>query len=101
MQEEFSCQVMQRIGQSCTYRVYVVRCGDTQNRVPSEPVEVHVPGMIASYPAFPIPIFHTACDKNLGGWKCWVRGYSCALSLLVGYINTACPYIVYVEGKAS
>ena len=45
MQEEFSCQVMQGIGQSCTYRVYADRCGDTQNRVPSEPVEVHVPGM--------------------------------------------------------
>ena len=46
MQEGFSCQVMQGIGQSCTYRVYAVRCGDTQNGVPSEPVEVHVPGMI-------------------------------------------------------
>ena len=45
MQEEFSCQVMQGIGQSCTYRVYAVRCGDTQNGVPSEPVEVNVPGM--------------------------------------------------------
>ena len=46
MQEEFSCQVMQGIGQSCTYRVHAVHCGDTQNGVPSEPVEVHVPGMI-------------------------------------------------------
>ena len=45
MQEEFSCQVMQGIGQSCTYRVYAVRCGDSQNvTVTSEPVEVHVPG---------------------------------------------------------
>ena len=40
MQEEFSCQVLQGIGQSCTYTVYAVRCGDTQNGVPSEPVEV-------------------------------------------------------------
>ena len=46
MQEEFSCQVMQGIGQSCTYRVYAVRCGDPHSGVPSEPVEVHVPGMI-------------------------------------------------------
>ena len=45
MQEEFSCQVMQGIGQSCTYRVYAILCGDTQNGVPSEPVGVHVPGM--------------------------------------------------------
>ena len=46
MQEEFSCQVMQGFGQSCNYRVYADRCGDTQNGVPSEPVEVRVPGMI-------------------------------------------------------
>ena len=45
MQEEFSCQVIQGIGQSCTYRVYADRCGDTQNGTMSEPVEVHVPGM--------------------------------------------------------
>ena len=45
MQEEFSCQVMQGIGQSCTYRVYAVRCNDTQKGVMSEPVEIHVPGM--------------------------------------------------------
>ena len=42
MQEEFSCLVMQGIGQSCVYRVYAVRCGDTQNVAMSEPVEVHV-----------------------------------------------------------
>ena len=41
MQEEFSCQVMQGIGQSCTYRVYAVRCG-----VPSEPVEVNLTGKL-------------------------------------------------------
>ena len=35
---------MQGIGQSCTYRVYAVRCGDTQNGVPSEPVEVNISG---------------------------------------------------------
>ena len=46
MQEEFSCQVMQGIGQSCVYRVYAIHCGGTQNGVPSEPVEVHVLGMI-------------------------------------------------------
>ena len=46
MQEEFSCQVIQGIGQSCTYRVYAIRYGGTQNGVPSEPVEVHVLGMI-------------------------------------------------------
>ena len=48
MQEEFSCQVMQGIGQSCTYRVtlYAARCGDPQSGVPSEPVIVHVSGMI-------------------------------------------------------
>ena len=46
MQEEFSCQVIQGIGQNCTFRVYAVHCGDTQNGVMSEPVEVHVPGMI-------------------------------------------------------
>ena len=40
VQDEFSCQVLQGIGQSCTYTVYAVRCGDTQNGVPSEPVEV-------------------------------------------------------------
>ena len=45
MQEEFSCQVMQGIGQSCTYRVYAVRFSGTQKGEPSEPVEVHVPGM--------------------------------------------------------
>ena len=44
MQVEFSCQVMQGIGQSCTYRVtlYAVRCGDAQNGVPSEPMEVNL-----------------------------------------------------------
>ena len=46
MQEEFSCQVMQGIGQSCVYRVYAIHCGGTQNGVASEPVEVHVLGMI-------------------------------------------------------
>ena len=66
VQEEFSCQVMQRIGQSCTYRVYAVRCGYTQNRVPSEPVEVHVPGMIASYPAFPTQFFILQAIKIWG-----------------------------------
>ena len=40
--QEFSCQVMQGINQSCTYRVHAVRCGDTQNGVPSEPVEVNL-----------------------------------------------------------
>ena len=45
MQEEFSCQVMQGIGQSCVYRVYADRCGDTQNVALSAPVEVHVLGM--------------------------------------------------------
>ena len=42
VQEEFSCQVMQGISQSCNYRVYAVRCGDTQNGVMSEPVEVNL-----------------------------------------------------------
>ena len=46
MQEEFSCQVMQGIGQSCNYTVYAARCGDPQSGVPSEPVIVHVSGMI-------------------------------------------------------
>ena len=46
MQEEFSCQVTLGIGQSCTYRVYAVRCGDTQNGAMSEPVEVNVPGKL-------------------------------------------------------
>ena len=46
MQEEFRCQVMQVTGQSCTYRVYAVRCGDTQNGVPSEPVEVNLTGKL-------------------------------------------------------
>ena len=48
MQEEFSCQVTQGIGQSCTYKVYAARCDDTQKGVTvmSEPVGVHVPGMI-------------------------------------------------------
>ena len=46
MQEEFSCQVMQGIGQSCTYRVHADHCGDTQNGTMSEPVGVHVPGII-------------------------------------------------------
>ena len=46
MQEEFSCQIMQGIGPNCTYRVYADLCGDTQNGVMSEPVGVHVPGMI-------------------------------------------------------
>ena len=48
MQEEFSCQVVQGIGQNCTYRVHAACCGDTQKGVTvmSEPVEVHVPGMI-------------------------------------------------------
>ena len=43
MQEEFSCQVMQGIGQSCTYTVYAVRCGVSAM---SEPLEVHVPGKL-------------------------------------------------------
>ena len=42
MQEEFSCQVLQEIGQNCTYRVYAVRCGDTQYGTMSEPVEVNL-----------------------------------------------------------
>ena len=46
MQEEFSCQVMQGIGQNCVYRVHAARCGDTQNGTMSEPVEVYVPSMI-------------------------------------------------------
>ena len=41
VQEEFSCQVIQGIGQSCTYRVNAVRCGDSTM---SEPLEIHVPG---------------------------------------------------------
>ena len=42
MQEEFSCQVTQGIGQSCNYTVYAIRCGDTQKGVivMSERVEV-------------------------------------------------------------
>ena len=46
VQEEFSCQVMQGIGQNCTYRVtlYAVHCGDTQNGVMSEPLEVNISG---------------------------------------------------------
>ena len=39
IQEEFSCQVIQGIGQSCTYRVYADRCG---NVTMSEPVEVNI-----------------------------------------------------------
>ena len=35
---------MQGIGQNCTYRVYADRCGDTQNGVLSEPVEVNISG---------------------------------------------------------
>ena len=46
MQEEFSCQVIQGIGQSCNYTVYAICCGDTQKGVMSEPVGVHVLGMI-------------------------------------------------------
>ena len=46
MQEEFSCQVMQGIGQNCTYTVHAVRCGESQNGTMSEPVEVHVPGKL-------------------------------------------------------
>ena len=51
MQEEFSCQVVQVTGQSCTYRVYADRCGDTQNGdtqdgAMSEPVEVNMPGKL-------------------------------------------------------
>ena len=42
VQEEFSCQVIQGIGQSCTYRVYADRCGDTQNGTMSDPVEVNL-----------------------------------------------------------
>ena len=42
MQEEFSCQVMQGIGQSCNYRVYAIRCNTTQNVAISEPVEVNL-----------------------------------------------------------
>ena len=42
LQDEFSCQVMQGIGQSCTYRVYAVRCNTTQNVAISEPVEVNL-----------------------------------------------------------
>ena len=36
IQEEFSCQVMQGIGQNCTYTVHAVRCGDSQNGTMSE-----------------------------------------------------------------
>ena len=43
VQEEFSCQVMQGIGQNCNYRVYADRCGDSAM---SEPLEVHVPGKL-------------------------------------------------------
>ena len=94
MQEEFSCQVMQGIGQSCTYRVYAVRCGNAQNRVPSEPVEVHVPGMIASYPVFPIPIFHTASDKNLGvgnaGYEATHVLFHYQLDIPTPHVHTLC-----------
>ena len=44
VQGGFSCQVIQGIGQSCTYRVYAVRCGDTQNGTMSEPLEVNISG---------------------------------------------------------
>ena len=40
MQEEFSCQVTQGIGQSCNYTVYAVRCD--KYGVLSEPVEVNL-----------------------------------------------------------
>ena len=44
MQGEFSCQVTLGIGQSCNYRVYAIRCGDTQNGTMSEPLEVNISG---------------------------------------------------------
>ena len=49
MQEEFSCQVVQGIGQNCTYIVYAVRCGDTQNGTMSEPVEENLTGKVYIY----------------------------------------------------
>ena len=52
MQEEFSCQVVQGIGQSCNYTVYAVHCGDTQNGVRSEPVEVNLTSKPVSFRNF-------------------------------------------------
>ena len=73
MQEEFSCQVMQGIGQSCTYRVYADRYGDTQNGTMSEPVEVNLTSKlvlctICMFTSIGAPhlIFHYVCLHN-----CW------------------------------
>ena len=44
MQEEFSCQVMQGIGQNWVYRVYAVRYGE--NVTMSESVEVNLTGKL-------------------------------------------------------
>ena len=73
MQKEFSCQVMQGIGQNCTYRVYAVRCGDTQNGVMSEPVEVNLTSKLVlstictfTYIGAPHLTFHYVCLHN-----CW------------------------------
>ena len=73
MQKEFSCQVTQGIGQSCTYTVYAVRCNATQNGVPSEPVEVTLTSKlvlctICTFTSIGAPhlTFHYVCLHN-----CW------------------------------
>ena len=73
MQKEFSCQVIKGIGQSCTYRVYADRCGDTQNGTMSEPVEVNLTSKlilstICMFTSIGAPhlIFHYVCLHN-----CW------------------------------
>ena len=68
MQEEFSCQVMQGIGQNCTYRVYADRCGDTQNGTMSESVEVNLTSKLVLCTictiGAPHLIFHYVCLHN-------------------------------------
>ena len=63
MQEEFSCQVMQGICQSCNYRVYAVRCGDTQNGTMSEPVEVNLTGKVYNICSW-VNSFYVLCCYN-------------------------------------
>ena len=67
MQEEFSCQVMQGINQSCNYTVYAVRCDNYG--VLSEPVEVNLTSKL---------VLCTICTfTSIGAPQC------CILELLV------------------
>ena len=98
VQEEFSCQVMQGNGQSCTYRVYADRCGDTHNVTMSEPVEVNITSKLVlstictfTYIGAPHLTFHYVYLHNC--WAYYRLGLGLATRCIFLMIHTI-PYSI-------